>query len=191
MTADAELDLPKIDLDTAGAEARPILEKAKAQVGFVPNMYAGMANQPALLETYLDGYARFREQAGFTPPEQEVVFLTISRVNGCGYCIAAHSMIGEKMSGVPAEVLSALREGRPIPDPKLAALAAFTETMVERRGLPAQAELDAFRAAGYTDAHVLGIILAIGVKTFSNYANHLMHNEVDEVFAGHALEAAE
>ena len=191
MTADAELDLPKIDLDTAGAEARPILEKAKAQVGFVPNMYAGMANQPALLETYLDGYARFREQAGFIPPEQEVVFLTISRVNGCGYCIAAHSMIGEKMSGVPAEVLSALREGRPIPDPKLAALAAFTETMVERRGLPAQAELDAFRAAGYTDAHVLGIILAIGVKTFSNYANHLMHNEVDEVFAGHALEAAE
>ena len=71
MTADAELDLPKIDLDTAGAEARPILEKAKAQVGFVPNMYAGMANAPALLETYLDGYARFREQAGFTPPEQE------------------------------------------------------------------------------------------------------------------------
>lgn len=191
MTADAELDLPKIDLDTAGAEARPVLERAKAQVGFVPNMYGGMANQPALLETYLDGYARFREQAGFTPPEQEVVFLTISRVNGCGYCIAAHSMIGETKSGVPADVLSALRAGRPIPDAKLAALAAFTETMVERRGLPAQAELDAFRAAGYTDAHVLGIILAIGVKTFSNYANHLMHTEVDEVFAGHALEAAE
>ena len=191
MTADAKLDLPKIDLDTAGAEARPVLEKAKAQVGFVPNMYAGMANAPALLETYLDGYARFREQAGFTPPEQEVVFLTISRVNGCGYCIAAHSMIGEKMSGVPAEVLSALREGREIPDAKLAALSAFTQTMVERRGLPAQAELDAFRAAGYTDAHVLGIILAIGVKTLSNYANHLMHTEVDEVFAGHALEAAE
>jgi alkylhydroperoxidase family enzyme len=63
--------------------------------------------------------------------------------------------------------------------------------MVERRGLPKQADVDAFRAAGYTDAHVLGIILAIGVKTFSNYANHLMHNEVDEVFAGHALEAAE
>jgi uncharacterized peroxidase-related enzyme len=191
MTADAELDLPKIDLDIAGAEARPVLEKAKAQVGFVPNMYAGMANQPALLETYLDGYARFREQAGFTPPEQEVVFLTISRANGCGYCIAAHSMIGEKKSGVPAEVLSALREGRPIPDAKLAALAAFTETMVERRGLPKQADVDALRAAGYTDAHVLGIILAIGVKTFSNYANHLMHNEVDEVFAGQALEAAE
>lgn len=68
---------------------------------------------------------------------------------------------------------------RQIPKAKRPVLAAFTETMVASRGLPAQTDLDAFRAAGYTDAHVLRIILAIGVETFSNYANHLMHTEVE------------
>ncbi len=36
---------------------------------------------------YMHGYETLREQSGFTPAEQEVVFLTISRENGCGYCI--------------------------------------------------------------------------------------------------------
>ena len=175
MTAEAKLDLPWHSLETAGEKGRPVLEKAKAQVGFVPNMYAGMVNSPGLLETYLDGYARFRSGSGFTPAEQEVVFLTISRLNGCGYCMAAHSMIAAKKSGVPGPVLAAIREEKPIPDDKLATLAAFTETMVESRGLPVKAEVNAFLAAGYTERQVLEIILAIGVKTLSNYANHLLH----------------
>lgn len=35
--------------------------------------------------------------------------LAVSQVNGCTYCTAAHSMIADKKSGVPADVLNAIR----------------------------------------------------------------------------------
>ena len=82
MTSEYRLTLSPKTLQNAEPKARSILERAKAQVGFIPNMYAVMANSPGLLETYVDGYDRFREDSGLTPAEQEVVFLTISRILG-------------------------------------------------------------------------------------------------------------
>lgn len=185
MNAQARLTLSPKDLDTARGKAKAVLERANAQVGFIPNMYKAMANLPALLETYLDGYSRFRAESGFTPAEQEVVFLTISRGNGCEYCMAAHSMIGEMVSKVPAEVLQALRNGGIVPDPKLAALSTFTERLRESRGLPTQSDLMAFLDAGYEEQHVLAIILALAVKTLSNYSNHVFHTRLDDRFASY------
>ena len=75
-----------------------MLDKALKQVGFIPNMYANMAHAPAVLNTYLTGYDLFRKESGLSSAEQEVVFLAVSKTNGCTYCTAAHSMIAEKMS---------------------------------------------------------------------------------------------
>ena len=184
----AQLRIPGQTIDGTEGAAKTLLEKAKAQMGFVPNMYAGMANSPGLLETYLLGYQRFREASGFTAVEQEVVLLTISRFHGCTYCMAAHSMIADKMSKVPAEVLEALRTGGLIPDARLAALSEFTAIMVEQRGNPTTEQFEAFLAAGYGDREVLDIVLAIAVKTISNYSNHLLHTEVDAAFRAYAWE---
>ena len=190
MSAEAKLSLPAVTLDSASLSARTVLESAQAQVGFIPNMYASMVNSPGLLETYLDGYARFRSDSTFTPVEQEVVFLVISVSNECGYCTAAHSMIADKMSKVPADVLEALRTRKPIADARLAALARFAQTMFDTRGRPSQADLSGFRAAGFSDRHALEIVLALAVKTLSNYSNHLFHTEVDGMFADYRLAPA-
>ncbi|MFC3677159.1 carboxymuconolactone decarboxylase family protein [Ferrovibrio xuzhouensis] len=190
MSAEYKLSLPFQSLETADPNAKAVLEKAKAQLGFIPNMYAGMANASGLLDTYLVGYARFRKDSGFTPAEQEVVFLTISRANGCDYCVAAHSLIADQMSKVPLPVTDAIRDGRPIPDPKLAALSTFTDTMLRTRGLPANADVEAFLAVGYSERQVLEIILAIAVKTLSNYANHLLHTPLDAMFASRVWQRA-
>ncbi|WP_288048179.1 carboxymuconolactone decarboxylase family protein [Acidiphilium sp.] len=190
MTSEAKLNLPGQSLESSDAAVRRVLEKAKAQVGFIPNMYANMVNSPGVLDTYLDGYARFRSDSTFTLVEQEVVFLVISVSNGCGYCTAAHSMIADKMSKVPADVLAALRTRKPIADPWLAALAKFTQTMFDTRGRPSQADLNSFRAAGFSDRHALEIVLALAVKTLSNYSNHLFHTEVDGMFADYKLAPA-
>lgn len=184
MPALYKMELPAVSLETATPDQKSALDKALAQVGFIPNMYAAMVNAPDLLETYLSGYAAFRKNSGFTPAEQEVVFLTISLENGCGYCKAAHSFLAAEKSGVPRPVIEALRNGTPVPDAKLAALSAFTRTMVESRGRPDKNAATAFLSAGFTEQHILEIVLALAVKTISNYANHLFHTEVDKVFAG-------
>jgi uncharacterized peroxidase-related enzyme len=186
MAAEYRMTLAPQTLENATPDARAVLEKAKAQVGFIPNMYASMVNSPGVLETYLHGYKAFREASGFTPAEQETVLLSISRVNGCAYCMAAHSMLAEKKSGLADAVTAALRDDQPIPDPKLAALSTFTRQMVEKRGLISKADGEAFLAAGYTERHMLEIVLAIAVKTLSNYSNHLFHTKLDDMFAGHA-----
>lgn len=179
--------LKGVALDAADAAQKPVLETALKQVGFIPNMYANMVNAPGVLTTYLHGYAAFRKESGFTPAEQEVVFLAISRQNGCTYCMAAHSMLADKMSGVPAPVLAAIRSGQPIPDRKLQALYAFAQELVRTAGKPSPATGEAFLAAGYTELDALQVILAAAVKTLSNYANHLFETEVDERFAAYKV----
>ena len=184
------MTLPAQSLSSESPRVRGVLEKAKKQVGFIPNMYARMVNAPGLLETYLVGYDLFRKESGFTPVEQEVVFLTISRENECHYCVAAHSVIADKFAHVPTEVTDAIRQGAPVPDGKLEALRTFTRTLLVKRGRPDRADVTAFLQAGYTERHILEIVLAISVKTLSNYANHLFETPVDEMFSDRAWEPA-
>jgi uncharacterized peroxidase-related enzyme len=188
MTAEFKVDATPVSDETADGLAKELLDGAREKLGFVPNMYRGMAVNPGLLSTYLHGYAHFREQANFTPPEQEVVFLTISLANGCDYCTAAHSMLAINVSKLSEAHTQALRDGKSLDDEKLEALRRFTHHMWETRGLPTKAEAEAFKSAGYSDIHVLEIILAMAVKTISNYSNHVNHTDVDDAFAPYAVD---
>ena len=182
--------LPLRTTDDADPAVSAPLQSVKAGMGMVPNMYAGMVNLPALLETYSFGYNKFRSEGGFNPVEQEVVYLTISRFHECHYCVAAHSFVGDMMSKVPTEVTDAIRADQPIADSKLQELRNFTHAMVESRGNPSPAEAEAFLAAGYTEVHMLAIILAISTKVISNYSNHIQHTDLDAAFAGRAWSPA-
>lgn len=74
----------------------------------------------------------------------------------------------------------------PFADTKLVTLSGFTRTMVSLRGKPTPDKLAAFLAAVYLDNNVLKIILAIALKTISNYSNHLLHKQLDAMFAADA-----
>ncbi|NUO71090.1 MAG: carboxymuconolactone decarboxylase family protein [Frateuria sp.] len=183
--------LKPVDPERAQGAEKDILDKAKARAGFIPNMYANMANAPAVLDTYLHGYGLFRSESGFTPPEQEVVFLAASQSNGCTYCMAAHSMIADKVSKVPPQVLQAIRDGRPIPDARLAALFQLTSEMVRTQGRPSAATVRAFLDAGFEEKKLLYVVLALAVKTLSNFSNHALATEVDERFAAYRVEPSD
>ncbi len=189
MTDTPLLDITPVTLETATGAVAEILRTTQNKLGFIPNMYGYMGALPGVLTGYIAAYTSFREDAGFTPPEQETVFLSISAVNGCTYCTAAHSMIADKMSKVPPASLAALRAGEALPDARLNALAIFTRIMVEKRGLPDRGEVDTFLAAGFESKHVLGIVQAIACKTYSNYVNHLAATEIDPAFTAYELAA--
>jgi len=179
--------LPAITLQTANNQQKPLLEQALKQVGFIPNMYANMVNVPAVLGTYLHGYGLFRKESGLAPAEQEVAFLAISMANGCDYCAAAHSMIADKVSNVPAAVLQAIRARQPISDSRLSALHALATELVNAQGRPSPETVQAFLHAGFQEQHILWLILAVAVKTLSNFSNHAFGTVLDDRFAAHAL----
>ncbi len=175
-------ELAILPIESVAGTTKTYFERARQLFGFVPNAYGAMANEPALYESYATTYAACRAECGFTPVEQEVIFLTISREHGCEYCVAAHSYVADAISGVPTEITDAIRAGEPLGDTKLAALATFTQRMVASRGRPTDADVAAFKAAGYGERNILGIILAISIKTISNYTNQVFQTPLDEKF---------
>lgn len=171
-------------IESAPADSKPLLEGAKAKVGFVPNLFANMAESPALLEGYLT-LANIFGKTSFTETERQIVTMTSNRLNGCTYCMAAHTTIS-KGAGVPDDVIEALRDNTPIADTKLEALRQFSEVMVETRGWPSEAQTQAFLDAGWTKANILEVVLGTSLKVMSNYTNHAAATPLDDAFQGNA-----
>ncbi|MGF1671598.1 MAG: carboxymuconolactone decarboxylase family protein [Balneolaceae bacterium] len=188
MSTQTKIKFEPVTIETAQEPAKSTLQQAKNNLGFVPNMYEFMAVNPSLLSSYTASYNAFREQSGFTSQEQEVILLSVSYVNECDYCMAAHSFVADKMSNVPTEVTDAIREGREIPDAKLAALSKFTKEVVKDRGYVSQEAIQEFLEAGYEKKHVFGVITGVGVKTFSNYMNHIAETPLDDMFSSRKWE---
>lgn len=177
--------------ETAPESARPILTQVKGKFGFVPNLLATMADAPALLKGYL-ALADIFDSTSFSPTERQIVLLATSLENGCAYCMAAHTAIAG-MQKVPDDVVKSLRDNKPIADVKLEALRLFATDVVTERGYPSAESLNRFLSAGYTKSHVLEVVLGIGMKTLSNYTNHLADTPLDAAFKAaewHAQEAA-
>ena len=167
-------------LDSAPAAAKPIFQNSLKAYGFVPNLYATMAEAPAIL----DGYTTLSNIFGkseLTETERQIILMTNNRLNGCEYCMAAHTTLSQ-MGGVKDEVIIALRNNSPIADSKLEALRQFTIALNKSRGWLSNMQIEAFLAAGYTRQTVLEVILGTALKTLSNYTNHIAKTDLDVAF---------
>lgn len=169
---------------TAPEASKPLLDGVKKSLGFVPNMLGTMAEAPALLKGY-QTLGKIFQESSLTPVEQQVVMLATSYENACTYCVAAHTVIAG-MTKVPNDVVQAIRAGTPLADPKLEILRLLASEIVTSRGWPRQETLRRFLAAGYTQANVLEVVLGVGLKTLSNYTNHLAGTPLDTAFASAA-----
>ncbi|MGH8505501.1 MAG: carboxymuconolactone decarboxylase family protein, partial [Terriglobia bacterium] len=119
--------------ETAPAKAQPLLDALHKKLGFIPNLYAGLAAAPAALKGALDLSAAF-SQTSLSQQEQIVVSLTASVENGCEFCVAAHSSVARHVAEMDDASLTALRAGHDPRDPKLQALARFTRSLVNQHG---------------------------------------------------------
>lgn len=171
-------------VETAPEAARPVLKGAQGSLGFIPNLFATMAEAPALLNAYSQ-LGELLNSTSFSATEQQIVLMTNNRLNGCDYCMAAHTTISQG-SGVPADVIKSLRTGTAIADTKLEALRTFAQVVNETRGWPTQADLDAFFDAGYGHQQVLEVVLGTAFKVLSNYTNHVASTPLDAAFQPNA-----
>lgn len=146
--------------------------------GFLPNIYGVFAESPSVIKAYTS-ITQLLNRSSFSPAELQLMLLTTSAVNGCEYCVAAHTMGGKK-ARLDNTVIEAIRGNIPIPDPRLAKLHKFTKSVVENRGWVSPEEVDEFIQAGFTKAQVLEVVLAVSLKTISNYVNHFAETPLDE-----------
>lgn len=172
------------DSSTAPDGAHDFIAGVEKKMGFVPSLYAVFAENPAVLHAYTQ-LADQLGKTGLSPLEQQIVTITASVENECHFCVAAHTTIAEG-AGLDLGVIAAVREDRPIADPKLEALRVFTKKMVIDRGFVSDTDVNAFLAAGYDQAAVLAVVLGVALKVISNYTNHVAETPVNEAFQKHA-----
>ena len=161
--------------DEVSPANQAIFDKLKSSLGTVPNLYATLAYSEHALGNYL---AFQNAKSSITGKAREIVNLVVSQVNGCEYCLAAHTVIG-KMNGFTDEQILEIRGGNASFDAKFDALARLVKNIAVNRGHADQALVDAFFAAGWTRANLVDAIVVIGDKTVTNYLHATTRVPVD------------
>lgn len=159
-----------------------VFAAVRKKYGFVPNLIREMSKSPAVARVYLDGQEAMA-RASLTPREQQSIQLAVSAFNDCGYCQAAHRL-GGKMAGIAPQDLDAIQKGSLPQDGRLKNLVSATRLLLEKRGFLAEGDLSMLEAAGVGRGELYEIIALIGLKTISNYVNHIAHTEIDQAFQG-------
>ncbi len=164
-------------IDAAPAAARPLLEAVKAKFGSVPNMFRLISASPATLEGYLGLNGAL--SAGSLPAKtREAIALVLANVNGCTYCNSAHTYIAKNLAKVDDAEIAANREGRSA-NAKIDAAVRLAHKIATSRGQVEKADLDAARAAGYTEAELVEIVGNVALNVLTNYVNEVFKTDVD------------
>lgn len=162
--------------DAAPAASQPLLAAVEKQLGLVPNLFRLVGLSPAALEGFLGLSAASGKTLNVKLREQ--IALAVAQVNGCDYCLSAHSYLGANLAKLDAGDLAAARRGQAA-DPKAAAAVTFAKRVAEARGQVGDADLAAVRAAGWRDVEIVEIVLAVTVNFLTNLVNNVAATDID------------
>lgn len=143
----------------------------------MPNLFRVVANRPAAPEGYL-GLSGALAKGSLPAATRGRIALAVAEVNGCRYCLSAHSYLGKTLAKLDEAEILANRHGTSN-DPKAAAAVRFAVAVTKARGHVSDDDLRAVRLAGYDDAQVTEIVLHVALNTLTNYINEVALTEID------------
>jgi uncharacterized peroxidase-related enzyme len=164
-------------IETSPVASQPLLQAVKKQLGVVPNLFRLVGNSPAALEGYL-GLNGALAKGALEAPTRERIALAVAEINGCSYCLSAHSYLGKNLAKLSDVEMAANRKGHST-DAKADAAVGFAVKLVNSRGHVSDADIKAVRDAGYNDAQVIEIVLHVALNTLTNYVNEVAKTEID------------
>ena len=164
-------------IEDAPEAARPLLEGVKKQIGSAPNLFRLVANSPAALEGFL-GLSGALAKGALPAATRERIALAVAEINGCGYCLAAHTYIGKNVARLDDGEIAANRAGTSN-DAKADVAVRFAAKIAKDRGQVGAEDVDDVKAAGYSDAEIVEIVAHVALNTLTNYVNEVLDTEVD------------
>jgi AhpD family alkylhydroperoxidase len=144
-------------------------------VGFVPNIYAAMGHSKNALGSDMQFSGA---PTSLNNKEKEVGNLSVSQLNECKYCQAAHTAT-EKMNGFTDDQIIELRKGVASWDSKTNVLAQTAQCIAATNGQIGADTLSAFHTAGYNKENPVDLILAIGIITVTNILHNVTEVPID------------
>lgn len=176
-------------LESAPPAARRSMEAVEKNFGYLPAAVGRLATSPQLLDGFLRSNGLF-ETTTLDPLAREVLVMTMATRNACHVCVALHSARLASLGADP-DLITALRDSRPLEEPRLEAMRRFTLAVLSSSGAVSAAEMQDFLDHGYTRRNALEVVLGIGVYTMSTLANRMTDAPLDEplqpfAWTGHA-----
>ncbi len=165
-----------VEPSQAQGEVKQIFDDLQKTKGVVLNIFKGMGNSAAALKAYLE-MTKILSEGELTPEDREVVYLGVSQLNGCVYCVSAHTGIAKRV-GMSDDQILAIRKFDPLSE-KHKALLTFVQRVMDTKGVVDDADVAAVRSVGYTDGQIAEVIAYIGLATYSNYFNHVFNTPLD------------
>jgi uncharacterized peroxidase-related enzyme len=169
-----EFQIPTVE--SVHPAARPLFESIKKKLGKVPNLYAFIGHSPNTLHAYI-AFQEALTQGSFSNREIQAIFLAVSEVNKCHYCLSAHTALA-KMAGFSEEETYQLRLAS-ITDERLNIITRLARSIVVRRGEAEPTLVEKFFAAGFDHAALVELVALVADKTLANYLNNLIQTPID------------
>ncbi|CAM3700819.1 carboxymuconolactone decarboxylase family protein [Smaragdicoccus niigatensis] len=166
-----------IEPDNATGVVAELLTQVKESLGLVPNMTKVMASSPALLKSYL-ALAGATGSGSLGAGVRERLAIATAQLNGCEYCLSAHTFIGGNIAKVPPAELAAARNAESS-DPHIAALLTLSNAIAADGGDVSEAVIAQARAAGVTDREMGEVVANLALNILTNYFNILANVDND------------
>jgi uncharacterized peroxidase-related enzyme len=164
-------------IEQAPAAARPLLAAVSKELGTVPNLLRILANSPATLAAYL-GFSGALGKGDLPAATRERIALVVAEVNGCDYCLSAHTYLARSVAKLDDAEITANRNGASN-DIKAEAAVRFAANLARARGKVSEADFAAVKRGGYSDAEIVEIIAHVALNIFTNTINEALKTEID------------
>jgi uncharacterized peroxidase-related enzyme len=163
------LDLPAAPLTP---DMAAYFAKCEEKIGFVPNVLRAYAHNAEKLRVFVAFYNELMlAPSGLSKLEREMIAVAVSAENRCFYCLTAHGAAVRALSGNPilGEALVMNYRAAPLSSRERAML-DFAVKVTMYSALVEEADRDALRAEGFSDADIWDIA---AVASFFNLSNRM------------------
>ncbi len=169
--------LKALSPDQVTGKAKEMFTAVNNKFGVVPNMVRAMGNSPALLEGYLN-FSAALDHGTLGAKTNKLIALTVAESNQCNYCLSIHTYLGINLLKIDAAALDASRSGK-ANDAKTQAILTFAKALVSKKGLVDDADINAVKASGVTEAEVGEIVGHVALNILTNYFNNTANTQID------------
>lgn len=167
---DAIAAIPVPDPSTAEPDIRELYDRCIEKLGLVPNVLVAYGVNPAKLRNFMAMYNELMlAPSGLSKLEREMVAVVVSSHNRCYYCLVAHGQAVRALSGDPelGEMLVMNYRVAPL-DARQRAMLDFAWTLTATPHLITEADREALRAVGFSDADIFDLADTVGFFNMSN-----------------------
>jgi uncharacterized peroxidase-related enzyme len=162
--------------EAAPAASQPLLDAVNKQLGVVPNLFRLVSLSPAVLQGYIGLNGALTKVLDVRTRER--IALAVAQVNGCDYCLSAHTYLGLNLAKIDGAEIALNRQGASS-DPKAAAAVGFAVAVARAHGKVSDADIEAVKAAGFSDAQIVEIVAVVAENVLTNFVNNVAETDID------------